>query len=310
MESVPVFSIIIPTYNRAALISATVNSVLNQTFKSFEVIIVDDGSTDDTRNVLQPLLEAHSNISYFKKNNEERGAARNFGIKHAKGDYVTFLDSDDILYPMHLQEAINLIDKKKLPSVFHLAYEIVRTDGSLVKRFNDHSGSLSLRLVKLGNLISCMGVFVKREIAEENLFIEDRELSGSEDYELWLRLAGKYEFDYSNTVTSAIIHHPSRSVLEVSQKNALIKRVEKVLWHIMNNESFQKKYSKYNNRIFSVNHCYLSLHLGLMNYRKSALHYLMLSVKEYPAVVFSKNFLAALKYIFGFHGIPGRFRSQ
>jgi glycosyltransferase involved in cell wall biosynthesis len=304
-----VFSVIIPTYNRAEFITRTIDSVLNQTYKSFEIIIVDDGSTDNTENILQPLIKRHSNIFYFKKKNEERGAARNFGTVRAKGDYVTFLDSDDIFYPGHLQEAIRLIRKKNSPEVFHLAYEIVRTDGSIVKKYNNRSGSLNVRLIRFGNILSCMGVFIRREIAVENLFVEDRDLSGSEDYELWMRLAARYEFAYSNTITSAIIHHASRSVLELSQKNALTKRVEKVLWHVMNDEIFQKKYSKYNSRIRAVNYCYMSLHLGLARYRQAAMHYLFLSVKEDIMVVFSRNFFAALKYIFGLHGVRGRFRS-
>jgi glycosyltransferase involved in cell wall biosynthesis len=309
MDTVPVFSIIIPTYNRAGLITGTLNSVLNQTYQSFEIIIVDDGSTDNTENVLQPFLQQYSNIFYFKKNNEERGAARNYGTMRAMGDYVTFLDSDDIFYPNHLQEAVNLIQQNNSPEVFHLAYEIIRTDGSIVQKFNRPHGSLNLAIVRGGNVLSCMGVFIKRKIAAENPFVEDRELSGSEDYELWLRLAAKYEFAYSNTITSAITHHPGRSVLEPAQKNALIKRVEKVLWHVMNNELFQQKYSEYNGRIRALNYCYMSLYLGLAHYRKEAIHYLWLSMKEYPMIVFSKNFLAALKYIFGFHAVPGRFRS-
>jgi glycosyltransferase involved in cell wall biosynthesis len=220
MQDALLFSVIIPTYNRAAFISGTVQSVLKQTYKSFEVIIVDDGSTDDTEAVLQPLVQQNSNVFYFKKKNEERGAARNFGIRHAKGDYVTFLDSDDILYPNHLQEAVELIEKNNAPEVFHLGFEILRTDGTVVKRFNNHSGSLNSKLFRQGNVLSCNGVFIRKEIAHRNLFVEDRTISGSEDYELWMRLAAQYEFGYSNTVTSSIIHHPSRSVLEVSEKDA------------------------------------------------------------------------------------------
>src|SRR5437868_1801667 len=235
----PMFSVIIPTYNRAAFITRTVQSVLDQTYKSFEIIIVDDGSTDDTEAVLQPLIQSFSNIYYFKKKNEERGAARNFGIMRAKGNYVTFLDSDDIFYPNHLQEADELIRKKNSPEIFHLAYELIRNDGSMVRKYNKHAGNLNVQLIRLGNILSCMGVFIRREIAAQNLFIEDREMSGSEDYELWLRLAGQYEFAYSNTITSAIIHHSGRSVMEVWQKKALITRVEKVLRHVINNKAYQ-----------------------------------------------------------------------
>lgn len=309
MENVPMFSVIIPTYNRAEFMTRTVESVLNQTYKSFEIIIVDDGSTDNTEIVLQPLIKQHSNIFYFKKKNEERGAARNFGIKTAKGTYVSFLDSDDILYPNHLQEAHELIVKKNSPPVFHIGFEIVRSDGSVIKKLNDLAGSLNIRLIRYGNILSCNNVFIKREVAVKNLFVEDREIAGTEDYELWMRLAAQYEFDYSNTVTSAIIHHTGRSVMEVSQKNALIKRVEKILQHIMNNQIFQKKYSRYNNRIYAINYGFLAVNLAVANYRREAIHYLSLAIKSNISLLFSRNFFATLKYIFGLHGIPGRFRS-
>ena len=100
MENKILFSIIIPTYNRASLIKETINSVLLQDYPNFEIIIVDDGSTDDTENIVKSIED--SRINYHKKTNAERGAARNFGIKLAKGEYITFLDSDDILYVNHL----------------------------------------------------------------------------------------------------------------------------------------------------------------------------------------------------------------
>ncbi len=309
MEQAPVFSVIIPTYNRAEFITRTIDSVLNQTYKSFEIIIVDDGSTDNTENILQPFLKQYPNIFYFKKKNEERGAARNFGIMHAKGEYITFLDSDDFFYPYHLHVASNLIREKNSPEVFHLGFEVVRTDGSVVKKVDHLAGSLNIHIIRFGNVLSCNGIFIRRDIAEKNLFVEDRELAGSEDYELWLRLASQYEIVYSNTITSVITHHEGRSVLEMSQKNALINRVEKVLWHVMNNEAFQKKYSRYDNRIRAINYGYLAVYLALAHYRMEAIRYLVRAIKEDFKVVFSRNFLATIKHIFGLHIIPGRFRS-
>src|SRR5438105_3528298 len=97
------FSIIIPTYNRAAFITSTVQSVLQQTYGNFEVIVVDDGSTDNTEEIISNI--SHQQLFYFKKDNAERGAARNFGVQKAKGDYITFLDSDDLLMSHHFATA-------------------------------------------------------------------------------------------------------------------------------------------------------------------------------------------------------------
>lgn len=303
MENTPAFSVIIPTYNRAELIVQTVNSVLNQTFKSFDIIIVDDGSTDDTEKILQPLLTQHSNIFYFKKKNEERGAARNFGTVRARGEYVTFLDSDDVLYPDALDEAMKVISQHHFPPVFHVAFEMVTPEGVLIKWPNQIRGELNVHLLKKGNTMGCMGIFIKKEVALRNLFIEDRELAGTEDYELWLRLAAQYTIPYSNKITSALIQHSQRSVFDKTDKQKLINRVEKFLSYVRNNEVFQKKYSSYNKRINSINHCYLALHLAISGYRKESIHYLLLAVKERPALVFTRSFFAVVKYLPGFHKI-------
>ena len=300
MENAPLFSIIIPTYNRADLIVRTVQSVLDQTYKSFEIIIVDDGSTDNTEAVLQPLLQKHPNIFYFKKKNEERGAARNFGTSHAKGSYVTFLDSDDIFYPDALEEAARMIEHHHLPEVFHVAFELVTPQGAVIRKYNDINRELNLHLLKKGNTLGCMGVFIKREIALRNLFIEDRELAGTEDYELWLRLAAQYTIHFSPKITSALIQHSQRSVFDSVDKQRLIKRVEIFLSHISDNQVFQKKYSRYNSRIKSINYCYLALHLAISGYKKDSVHYLLLALKERPSLIFSRSFFAVLKYLLGF----------
>jgi glycosyltransferase involved in cell wall biosynthesis len=91
------FSIIIPTYNRAHMILQTLETAFAQTYPYFEVILVDDGSTDNTENIIKSIN--HKNFVYLKKPNEERAVARNTGFNIAKGEYLTLLDSDDFLYP-------------------------------------------------------------------------------------------------------------------------------------------------------------------------------------------------------------------
>ncbi|HEX8325553.1 MAG TPA: glycosyltransferase family 2 protein [Tepidisphaeraceae bacterium] len=109
----PLFTILIPTYNRGHLIEATVQSVVNQRFDSCEIVVVDDGSTDNTQSVLEKFGE---HVRVFTQSNAGPGAARNLGITQALGEYVIFLDSDDLQFPWTLQNFAALIDKHGRPA--------------------------------------------------------------------------------------------------------------------------------------------------------------------------------------------------
>jgi len=210
------FSIVIPTYNRASLIAKTLKSVLEQDYPHSEILVIDDGSTDSTQEIVENIQSLK--IQYYKIPNGERAKARNFGIQKATGDFITFLDSDDILYPHHFSTAQNLISNHPNDVFFSLAYEVVDTSGKVLHIYHQRKGDLNAQLIT-GNHLSCIGVFIKCDILLKNLFNEERNLSGTEDYELWLRLASQYRIIYNNVVTSAIVNHESRSVLSFEEKN-------------------------------------------------------------------------------------------
>lgn len=107
-------SVVIPTYNRAALVPAAINSVVAQTYKKFEIIVVDDGSTDETQAVIQREFGGDSRIRYFKKENGGVSSARNYGLRQSRGEYVAFLDSDDVWLPGKLKLQVECL--RRLPS--------------------------------------------------------------------------------------------------------------------------------------------------------------------------------------------------
>ena len=179
------FSIVMPTYNRGHLIGMSIESVLNQTFKSFELLIVDDGSTDKTEEVVKKF--ENSQITYFKKDNSERGAARNFGASKARGRYINFFDSDDLMYSHHLERAKAFVDANSKPEWFHLGYDFKGPDG-VVQRNVDYFDESVQEIVLFDNKLSCNGVFIRNDIAREFPFEENRVLASSEDWELWIRL--------------------------------------------------------------------------------------------------------------------------
>jgi glycosyltransferase involved in cell wall biosynthesis len=108
------FSVVIPSYNRAALLHQALKSVLAQDHRDFEIIVVDDGSTDATRQVLDSF---GATIRVFHQKNQGPGAARNFGAKHAKGEYLAFLDSDDVWFPWTLATYARIINDQHRPTL-------------------------------------------------------------------------------------------------------------------------------------------------------------------------------------------------
>lgn len=110
-EKSPKVSVIIPTYNRAHLVGRAIQSVLNQTYQDFEIILVDDGSTDNTAEVIKKFQEKEKRIRYIKQaRNKGAGAARNSGIKAARGEYIAFQDSDDEWFPEKLEKQIRVFE--------------------------------------------------------------------------------------------------------------------------------------------------------------------------------------------------------
>ncbi|MBX2967380.1 MAG: glycosyltransferase [Cyclobacteriaceae bacterium] len=216
MDDISYFSIIIPTFNRAGLLRRAIQSVLDQQHTKFEIIVVDDGSSDNTEEIVSTFSDTR--VRYIKKTNEERSIARNTGIDISTGSYVSFLDSDDYLYPNHFTEARKSIIKEGNPEVFHLNYECVygqnkNTRPTLPNRVND--------LVLADNRLSCNGVFIRRDIALQHKFIHHRRATYAEDTELWIRLAARYVFHHIPVVTSAIEMHLERSAYTVKPGSLL-----------------------------------------------------------------------------------------
>jgi len=291
MKNDPLFSVIIPTYNRAEFISDTIESVLVQSYVDFEVIVVDDGSTDSTSEVVSTFKD--DRVAYFLKANEERAAARNAGTNRAKGRFVTFLDSDDILYRDHLEVAAEVARNHGDPEFFHLGYEFFEQNGvrtrpvdSLPKVGND-------RLIH-GNALSCRGVFVRRDIAAVHQFNTDRGLSGTEDYELWLRLASRYPLYCDNRITSAIVQHDARSVVN-TDKGRLVKRIELLEYYLHNDAEFIRRFGDRIGEFKANNRVYIALHLALAGHKTEAYGFLLKALVISTTALKNRAFYGTIK---------------
>lgn len=289
----PFFSIVIPTYNRANLISKTLESILSQTFQDFEVIIVDDGSTDNTEEIIQPFVS--EKVHYFKKKNEERAVARNFGTQKATGEYICWFDSDDIMASNHLAHAKELISQNMHAEIVVLSHYISNTSleikHKIIIPFNPNN------ILYKGNIFSCNAVFVRKDIALSNPFNENRDLSVSEDYELWLRLAAQYQILSSPVPTSYIVQHNERSVNTMKDNSRLINRFTTFLNAIDNNSNTVSFLGK-NYAYFKMkNYLILSADLAYFGFKKDAIYFLKKAFRESPLAISNKSFWATLKHI-------------
>ncbi len=290
MDAIPFFSIIIPTYNRADIISRTIESVLNQKFIDFELIVVDDGGTDNTGEVINSFHDKR--IHYYWKDNEERGAARNYGASKAKGKYLNFFDSDDVMYADHLEIAYNFIKKTVGPEVIHLAFDIVDEELNQMDSLNSLPDPINPLLIK-GNVLSCDGVFIRADIFNENKFIEDRKLAASEDYELWLRLGGKFDIRSSQEVTSGIVQHNGRSVINIDE-DVFLGRMSLLIDHISDTHkegNFKGSVAEMRSNIF----LYSALHMAMAGYRGNSIRQLFKAYREQPKYMFSRKTLGVIK---------------
>jgi len=287
------FSIIIPTYNRKDFLGNTIESALGQKYGSYEIILVDDGSTDGTEEFIMDHFA--DQLSYVKQKNLERGAARNQGAKIAKGEYLYFLDSDDLLYPHHLSEARDFIAKfEARPEWFFQEYEI--TDGEKQTRVKYDRKSPLKTLIEKGNFMSCHGVFVRREIFHANTFREDRHFAGSEDYELWLRLAARYSLHINPKITSALVQHEERSVFNFSLEK-IIDRKNLFLKCLKEDHLIQSKFGSEMHLIRSNTFSYIALHASMIKEKEASVKYLVKSIKESASALSQKRFWATLKHL-------------
>ncbi|HRI79861.1 MAG TPA: glycosyltransferase family A protein [Cyclobacteriaceae bacterium] len=288
------FSIIVPSYNRAHLIKATLDSILSQTYSNFEVIVVDDGSTDNTGAVISTHFGHLSNIRYIRQQNSERAAARNRGSSLASGDYINFFDSDDLMLPNHLATAAAFIAKSG-SEVFHLNYEIRDGSGKLLK-YGPDMPTANRELIR-GNFLSCNGVMIRRDVVMANPFDEDRSLSAMEDWELWLRLACRFPVSLVNTITSVIVNHEERSVLHTDGQK-LIRRVESLISKVMSNKEIVQYYKNELSVFRSSGYTYVALHLAIMrDHRKESIRYAWRGLRENASFLFTRRFLAILKHL-------------
>jgi glycosyltransferase involved in cell wall biosynthesis len=192
----PQVSVIIPTRNRAHFLRTAIASVLNQTFQHFELVVVDDASSDNTREIVAAFQDQR--IKYFRHGiNKGGSAARNTGILNSSGEYIAFLDDDDEWLPEKLAKQIEVLRSSdlKVGAVYTGYLDIEAASGRVIgQQIPSRRGNLSAHLLAENCVGSASSVLMKRDCFDRvGLFDED--LPCSQDYDLWIRVAKEYFFE-------------------------------------------------------------------------------------------------------------------
>lgn len=216
-------SVILPTYNRSKLVGRAINNILKQSYENFELIIVDDNSSDDTESVVKKFEDKR--IRYVK-NDINRGAcfSRNLGIKLSRGEYIAFQDSDDLWDEDKLKKQIEFIEESKFDFVF-CKIKKINSKGVITSIVpNDFICNMKIdsHLLLCGNLISTQTILSKRKCFDKILF--DENLPRYQDWDLVIRISKNYNIGFQNDVlaeqyiqTDSITNNYHKSVIALKQ---------------------------------------------------------------------------------------------
>lgn len=238
-------SIIIPVYNAEKYIVETLNSIYNQTYKNFEIILVDDCSSDNSAKIIEEQMKSHCEIVYhLQEKNMGAAVARNTALTIARGQYVAFLDSDDLWLPEKTEKQIKLIEEKDGAFSF-TAIEMIDDNGQIVKKKRKVKDKVTYKFLLHNTMIPTSSVIIDRNKIGD--FSMPLRRSG-QDYATWLRLLrdGTVAYGINEALVQYRVGHKSLS----SNKFKSIKQV----WQIQTQDEHINKFSAFFNVMrFGIN---------------------------------------------------------
>jgi len=198
---VPKFSVVISVYNKAGFIADTLHSVLAQTVQDFEIVILNDGSTDDSESAIRPFIN-DSRVRFFSEENKGAAAGRNYVIQKAEGEYIALLDADDIWKPFYLEEQLKLINKYPANKIFATNSEILKKGKTSNRRFSVDLSNKEPIIVdffeasNMDSILHSSTTVVKKEVFDA-IGLYDTSIKSGQDTDLYVRMGLQYKVVFS-----------------------------------------------------------------------------------------------------------------
>jgi glycosyltransferase involved in cell wall biosynthesis len=222
-------SVVTPTYNRARFLPEAVASVLAQTSPDLELMIVDDGSVDDTHKVLEPFL-ADRRVRCFYQDNQGQSHARNLALEQATGDFIAFLNSDDVWSSDKLEKQLAVFQANPEVDIVHGDEVMIDEQGVVIsfENMKRYSGWIT-RYLLADNSVSITTALVRRRCFDE-LGGFDTSVGVADDYELWLRFSARYRFHYQPGIVASYRVMPDQIS---SDKLRRFAANERIIWEFL-----------------------------------------------------------------------------
>ena len=289
-------SVVIPTFNREDLIKDAINTVLEQVYQNFEIIIIDDGSTDNTSEVVKSFDDAR--IKYIYQENAGISKARNKGIEDASGEYIAFLDSDDLWHPEKLEKQVSVLDKD--PDVDLLSnnsqYMTFQNDIIEIKKnyVKSQKENISLILLDPDKVFTGTPTLLVRKTIFEKVGLFDETVTFCEDWDLFFRIALVGKICHIPEILTYVRNHKG-NITNISHvgkfKNGYLRFLEKAFSNeLLPLEMLQIKKQVYSNTWWSIAYWALYKSQDYTVARES----LWKSLKKSPRKIFNIGFLIAL----------------
>lgn len=217
-KMLPLVSVIIPTFNHGHFLTQALSSVINQTFSNWEAIVINNYSTDNTLEVVESFNDSRIKLINFH-NNGIIAAARNEGIKNARGMYIAFLDSDDSWLPKKLETCLDYFNRENCDLICNSELLVENGKSLAIWHHGPDSRSSYKKLLFQGNCISTSAVTIKKQcLTDVGYFNEDKLFMTAEDYDLWLKLAkAGYHFKFIEEVLGKHLKHSGSSSSSVTK---------------------------------------------------------------------------------------------
>jgi len=280
-------SVIIATYNRENFLKETIDSVLAQTYKNFELIIIDDGSTDSTKKIVKSYND--SRIKYFYQKNSGQNSAKNNGLLAAKGKYITILDSDDVILPKKLELQVNALEKNHLSAVVYGGIILIDSNSNEIgkQKLKIHSGNVLKELLFTNFLYNGSNALFKRECIEKTgLF--DESVKRMTDWDLYLRISLYFNFICIQAdLLKYRVHNENMSCgYQKYEKNGKI-----ILERIFSNPDFPKSLRRYKNKAYALRERYIARKYFDNSQYTTARKYFLKSMQTDWKLIFCTNIL-------------------